>query len=83
MQRGTPREEPTSVALHFVGRIFNCISMVLARRNIKTVGLLLRKATSFLWPVKDDPGFETLSIYSIPHECIKVYIGQTRYSIET
>jgi len=57
-----PREEPTSVSLHFVGSIFNCFSRVLMTHNIKTVGLPPRKVTSFLRPIEDD-GFKIPSIY--------------------
>jgi hypothetical protein len=56
---------------------------MLLRHNIKTVGLPPRKITSFLQPVKDDPGLKTQGIYIIPCKCGKVKIGQTGHSIET
>jgi hypothetical protein len=43
------REDPASVAfLPFVGTVFNRISRVLSKHNIKTVGLPPRKLSSFL-----------------------------------
>jgi hypothetical protein len=51
------------------------------RHNI-TVSLPSRKVASFLWPLKDDLALKTAGVYSIPCECDKVYIGQTRCSIE-
>jgi hypothetical protein len=65
--------------LSFVGPT-NCISSMLTRHNIKTVGLLPKKAASFLWPIKDGLGLKTPCIYSIPCKCGKVYIGQTEWS---
>jgi hypothetical protein len=80
----TPKEELTSVAfLPFVGPTFNCISRMLTRHNIKTVGVLPRKVTSFLLPIKDDLGLKTAAVYSIPCKRGKVYIGQTWCSTET
>jgi len=65
----TPREEPMLVACSpFVASIFNCISRVLTRHNIKSKGFLSRKITSFLWPVKDDLGLKTAGVYSIPYK---------------
>jgi hypothetical protein len=55
----TSREEPTLVAfLHFMAPIFNCISRVLMRHNVKTVGLSSRKVICFLQLIKDDLGLE-------------------------
>jgi hypothetical protein len=76
--------KPDSVAfLPYVGSMFNRISRVLARHNIKSVGLPPRKITSFLRPVKDDLGLRTPGVYSIPCECGQVYIGQTGSSVDT
>jgi hypothetical protein len=61
----------------FVESTFNHISRVLMRHNIKTVGLLPRKITSFLQPIKNDLGLRTMGIYSILSECGKISIGQT------
>jgi hypothetical protein len=50
-----PNEKPDSVAfLPYVRSIFNCISRVLSRHNIKSVGLPLRKIPRFLHSVKND-----------------------------
>jgi hypothetical protein len=67
------REDPTSVAfLPSVGTTFNVISRVLSKQNIKTVGLLPRKLSSFLHPIRDDMTLKTPGVYSIPCECGKV-----------
>jgi hypothetical protein len=76
--------KPDSVAfLSCVRSIFNCISRVLARHNIKSVGLSPRKISSFLQPDKDDLGLRTPGVYSIPCKCGQVYIGQTGRSVDT
>jgi hypothetical protein len=36
-----------------------------------------------LRPVKDDPGLKIPGVYSIPCECGKTYIGQTKRTIKT
>jgi hypothetical protein len=70
------KEDHTSVAfLSFNSITFNHISKVLSKNNIKTVGLLLRKLSSFLHPVKDDLALKMPGVYSIPCECRKVYLG--------
>jgi hypothetical protein len=45
---------------------FSRISRFLSRHNIKSVGLLLRKISSFLQVVKDGLGLQTLRVYNIP-----------------
>ncbi|PNF15534.1 hypothetical protein B7P43_G16534 [Cryptotermes secundus] len=78
-----PEDKPGSVAfLPYVGTIFNRISRVLSRHNIKAVGLPPYKLSSFLRPVKDSLGLRTPGVYSIPCECGKVYIGQTGRSVD-
>ncbi|XP_033607053.1 uncharacterized protein LOC117282253 [Cryptotermes secundus] len=67
----------------FVGTIFNRISRMLSRHNIKSVGLPPKKKSNFLRPVKEHLGLRTPGIYSIPCECGKVYIGQTGHSVGT
>jgi hypothetical protein len=65
-----PDNEPHSVAfLPFVGTIFNLISRVLARHNIKSVGLPHMKLSSLLRPVKDHLGLRTPGVYRIHCEC--------------
>lgn len=49
----------------------------------KSVGMLPRKISRFLHPVKDDMGLQTPGVYSISYECGLVYIGQTGSCIET
>jgi hypothetical protein len=56
---------------------------MLSKHNIKSVGLLPRKITSFLQPAKDDLGLKTPGVCSIPCKCGPVYIGQTGRSIDT
>jgi hypothetical protein len=73
-----PDNESHSVAfLLFVGTVFNRISRVLGRHNIKSVGLPHMKLSSLLRPVKDQLGLRTPGVYRIPCECGRVYIGQT------
>jgi hypothetical protein len=73
-----PDNKPHSVAfLPFVGTVFNGISRVLARHNIKSVGLPHIKLSSLLRPVKDHLGLRTQRVYRIPCECGRVCIGQT------
>jgi hypothetical protein len=75
--------KPHSVAfLPFVGTVFNHISRVLARHNIKSVGLPHMKLSSLLSPVKDHLGLRTPGAYRIPCECGRVYIGQTGRSVD-
>jgi hypothetical protein len=56
---------------------------VLARHNIKSVGLPPRKISSFPRPFKDDLGLRTPGVYSNPCECSQFYIGQTGSSVDT
>jgi hypothetical protein len=59
----------------------NCISSMLPK-HIKTVGIPLRKISSFQWPIKDDLALKTSGVYSICKR-EKVCTGQTGHSIET
>jgi hypothetical protein len=78
-----PDNKPDSVAfLPFVGTVFNRISRVLARHNIKSVGLPHMKSSRLLRPVKDPQGLRTPGVYRIPCECGRVYIGQTGRSVD-
>jgi hypothetical protein len=78
-----PDNRPHSVAfLPFVRTVFNRISRVLARHNIKSVGLPHMKLSSLLRPVKDHFGLRIPEVYRIPCECGRVYIGQTGRSVD-
>jgi hypothetical protein len=78
-----PDNEPHSVAfLPFVGIVFNRISRVLARHNIKSVGLPQMKLSSLLRPVKDHLGLKTPGVYRIPCQCGRIYIWQTGRSVD-
>jgi hypothetical protein len=71
-----PEDNPDSVAfLSYVGTIFNRISRVLSRHNLKSVGLPPKKVSGFLWWVKDNLGLRTPGVYRIPCDCGKLYIG--------
>jgi hypothetical protein len=73
-----PDNKLHSVAfLPFVGTVFNRISRVLARHNIKSVSLPHMKLSSLLCPVKNHLGLRTPSVYSIPFKCGRVNIRQT------
>jgi hypothetical protein len=55
-----PDNKPHSVAfLPVVGTVFNRISRVLARHNIKSMGLSHTKLSSLLRPIKDHLGLRT------------------------
>jgi hypothetical protein len=56
---------------------------MLAKHNIKSVGLPLRKISSFIHLVKDDLALRTSGVYSISFECGQVYIKQAGQSIKT
>jgi hypothetical protein len=78
------KDKPTSVALlPYVQTTYGRLSRMLAGHNIKSVGLLARKMSSFLRPVKDDLRLRTPGVFSIPCECGQVYIGQAGRSIDT
>jgi hypothetical protein len=82
MMIAPPNDKPNSVTfLPYVRSILNCISRVLFSYNIKSAGLLPRKISGFLQPVKNDMGLRTPGVYSIPCECCKFYIKQTGCSI--
>jgi hypothetical protein len=71
--------QDTVTFLPYVGTIFNRISRVLSRHNIKSVGLPSKEISNFLWPVKDPLELRTLGIYRIPCECG----GQTGCTVDT
>jgi hypothetical protein len=58
------------------------ISRVLARHNIKSVGLPHMKLSSLLRPVRDHLGLRTPGVYRIHCECGRVYTGQTGRSVD-
>jgi hypothetical protein len=79
-----PEDNPDSIAfLPYVGTIFNRIGTVLSRHNIKSVGLPLKKLSSFLWPVKHSLGLRIPCAYRISCGCGKVYTGTTGRSVDT
>jgi hypothetical protein len=61
----------------------NKISRVLQKFNIRTVHIPWKKTIQTLRSVKDELGLNVPGVYQIPCECDKVYMGQTRRSIET
>jgi hypothetical protein len=75
--------EPHSATfLPFVGTVFNRISRVPARHNIKFVGLPHMKLSILLRPVKDHLEIGIPGFYRISCECGRVYIGQTGRSVD-
>jgi predicted GIY-YIG superfamily endonuclease len=79
-----PDDKPESVSfLPYVGTIFNGISRVLSRHNIKSEGLPPKKVSSFLRPVKGNLQPRTRGVYRITCECGTVCIGLTGRSVET
>jgi hypothetical protein len=57
--------------------------MLLAKYNIKTIHIPVKKNMHMLRPIKDKLGLKIADIYCVPCECCKVYVGQTGRSIET
>jgi len=51
---------------------------MLAKHNVKSVGMTSKKISSFIRPVKNDLGLQTPITYII--ECEQVYIGMIRCS---
>jgi len=85
MRTGRPsksNDKPTSVAvITQVQMTYGIFSRMLAKH--KSVGMLSRKISCFLCPVKDNMGLQRPGVYSIPYECGLVYIGETGGSIKT
>ena len=76
-------DKPTSTAfIPYTQATYGRLSRMLAKHNIKSVALPLRKISSYLPPVKDAVGLRTAGLYSIPCECGRVYIGQSGRSIQ-
>jgi hypothetical protein len=65
---------PPVALLPYVQTTYGRLSIKLAKHNSKSVGLPLRKISSFLHPVKDDLGLRTPGVYSISCECGQAYI---------
>jgi len=55
---------------------------MLAKYNIKSVAIPLKKISSYMPPTKDAQVLRTPGIYKIPCECGKVYIGQSGRSVQ-
>jgi hypothetical protein len=78
-----PDDNPESAAfLPYVRTIFNRISRLLSRHNIKSVRPPPKKISGFFWPVNDKQGLRTPGVYRIPCECSKVYFWQTGRSLD-
>ena len=76
-------DKPNSTAyIPYTQTTYGRLSRMLAKHNIKIVTLSPRKIFSYLPPVKDALGLWTPSVYSIPRECGRVYIGQSVRSIQ-
>ena len=79
-----PKGKPTSFALlPYVQITYDWFSGILAKYNIKFVGLLPRKISTLLCPVNYDLLLRTPGVYSILCGCGQVYIRHTGRSIET
>jgi hypothetical protein len=78
------KEKPTGVALIlFQKAVSNKISRVLAKYNIKTIHILVKKNIHMLRPIKDKLGLKLAGVCCVPCKCGKVCVGQTDRSIET
>jgi hypothetical protein len=60
------KEKPTSFTLLPYVQMYGYVGRMLAKYNINSVGLLLRKISSFLWPVKDGLGLNTPGVIADP-----------------
>jgi hypothetical protein len=70
-------DKPTSIAyILYTQTTFGRLSRMLAKHNIKSVALLLRKIVNYFPPVKDALGLRTTCVYGIPCECGRVYIAK-------
>jgi hypothetical protein len=77
------KDKPTSMAyIPYTQATYGRLSRMLTKHNIKSIPLPPKKISNYLPPVKDAMGLKTPSIYSIPCECGKVYIGQSGQSIQ-
>jgi hypothetical protein len=56
---------------------------MMAKHNCKSAGLLPRKISSLLHPVKHNLGLKTPGTYSIPYQYGRVYVRKTGQTIET
>ena len=75
--------QPTSTAyMPYTETTYGRLSKTLAKHNIRSVALPPRKIFSYLLQVKNALGLRTPSIYRIPCECGRVYIGQSGQSIQ-
>ena len=76
-------DKPISTAyLPYTQTTFGRLSRMLAKHNIKSVALPHRKIASYLPPFKEAIGLRTPGIYSIPCECVSVYVGQSGWAIQ-
>jgi hypothetical protein len=66
----------------FTQTTYGGLSRMLAKHDIRSVALPLRRIFSYLPPVKDALGLRTPGTFSIPGECGRVYIGQSGGSIQ-
>jgi hypothetical protein len=75
-------DKPTSTAyILYTQTTYGRLSRMLAK-HISSVALPPKKIFTYILPVKDALGLRTLSIYSIPCECSRVYIEQSCRSIQ-
>ena len=74
-----PTDNPTSFALlPYVQTTYGRLSRMLAKPNIKCVGLPPRQISSFLRPVIDNLDLRTPRVYSMPCEFGQVYCTSDR-----
>jgi hypothetical protein len=59
------------------------VSWLLTKYHIKTIHIPVKENIHMLRPIKDNVGLKVTSIYCIPSECGKVYVGQMGRSLET
>jgi hypothetical protein len=68
------REKLAGIVIHQA--VSNRISSLLAKYNIKTIHIPVKKYIHMLTPVKDKLDLKVGGIYCIPCKCSKMYAGQ-------
>jgi hypothetical protein len=60
-----------------VQNLYNCVSLILAYNNIKTIHLPLSRTCSVLRSVKDSLGLKASGVYKTLCRCGAIFIGET------
>jgi hypothetical protein len=77
------KEKPVGIVIPYQQAVLNKISSILAKYNIKTIHIPVKKYIHKLTPIKDKLGLKVGGIYCIPCKCSKVYVGQKQIMTPT